>query len=147
MSAERIGVLILQIQADEARPRDLREFLQLLIESEELRRTAGLANSFSGLQEAERERHCIAMTLFLLSSRELVPVAAFEGDHSYETRGSFTLDFPHVMNGPWRGHVKNIREGAIDRSNPAETFRVSPLLGEVLKAVQEFWGVTDKYVW
>lgn len=80
MSAERIGVLILQIQADEARPRDLREFLQLLIESEELRRTAGLANSFSGLQEAERERHCIAMTLFLLSSRELVPVAAFEGE-------------------------------------------------------------------
>jgi len=147
MSAERMGSLILKIQADAARPRDLREFLQLLIENEEMRRTAGLANTFSGLQEDKRTRHCIAMTLFLLSCRELVPAVEFVGEHSYETRGAFTLDFPHVMTGPWRGHVKKVREGAVDRSNPAETFRLSPLLGEVMKAVQEFWGVTDKYVW
>lgn len=144
MSPERVGSLILQLQADAARPRDLREFLQELINNPEMRRTIGLANNFSGLDEVTRHKHCTAMTLFMLSMRELVPPVDNRG-HPYDARGSFTLDFPHARSGPWKDHVKMLRDQVV-RSNPAETFMLSPVLRDMMVAIQDFWGMPDKYV-
>jgi len=160
MSPDELGLLVMKLQDDDVRQKDLRNFLTTITTDEEVRRNAKLVSGLSGLSEEVRQKHCLANIMVLLADSQLAPpanAAAIDEDRgTFKTTQLFSTRLASTITGPWRKHIKPDKEysaAELQRrmrgargAGPMPTLFISELLASHVRALEDFWGVRGTFL-
>lgn len=149
MTDQELGELVVKIQADDIRPRDLRAFLEAVINDKELRRNLKLAGQIANLEKDVRENNCAANILFLLTYSTLAPLEKPEEKPTTATTRAFAETFQVGTITGWKDHVEkavaaSTRETSSKPNKP--DLKISKELHTIVVALEEFWDCRGKYV-
>lgn len=156
MTADELGLLVMKLQDDDVRQKDLRDFLITITTDEEVRRNAKLVSGLSGLSEDVRKKHCLANIMVLLADSHLAPPKGEDPIVEQKTTSLFSTKLVSIITGPWRKHIRpeeelsaaelqrRIRGGRGASRLPA--LRISELLASHILALEDFWGVRGVFL-
>jgi hypothetical protein len=156
VTSDELGLLVLKIQDDDVRQKDLRDFLRTITTDEEVRRNAKLVSGLSGLKEDVRTKHCLANVMVLLADSQLAPPPGDVEVVERKTTTLFSTKLAAIITGPWRKHIRpdqvlsaaelqrRMRGGRGVSAVP--TLYVSDLLASHVIALEDFWGVRGTFM-
>lgn len=151
LNDQELGELVVKIQTDDVRPRELREFLLAVTQDAEMRRNLKLAGKVSHLERGVRERNCTANFLYLLSHSTLSPEGPPKRTPNLSTTRAFAEKFGIATIGAWKDHVnKSVTSSTPDPKNKKGPNKpnlvISSELHVLLAALEEFWDVRGLYL-
>lgn len=146
MTDDELGLLILKVQADDVRPKDLRSFLIAVMNDEELRRNLKLAGKISGLTVDVRQKNCMANVLFLISHSTLGPDGTEEKPGMLHAMTPlFSEKFQVGRTSLWAKHFSaGVPIAAASKKGPRPakpTLQISKHLFMLITALEDFWDV------
>lgn len=152
LTDQELGELVVKVQMDDVRPRELVTFLSAVTSDGMLRKNLKLAGKVSHLERDIRLKNCRANILFLLCHSTLGPEAdPKESTYPHRTTREFAETFHTVTISLWKKHAKTtvVTQAKANLKNkgvPKPDVALSSELYLLLRALEDFWDVGSTYL-